>query len=92
MNNNKIRSNNRKKYRKYTKRISNRKLISKDEKTKGKETKNKLRRHIRRLSIRKQITYTQAILHFYNAKSLYEIDKNLLFSLFKNDMDLKEKI
>jgi hypothetical protein len=33
----------------------------------------------------------QAILHFYNAKSIYEIDKNLIYSLHKNDLDLYRK-
>jgi len=50
-----------------------------------------LRRNIKRISKRKGITYTQAILYFYNAKSIYEIDKNLLYSLYKNDLDLTRK-
>jgi hypothetical protein len=56
-----------------------------------KNTNKLLRRNIRRLAKRKQITYKQAILLFYNVKSIYELDKNLLFSLHKNDIDLTRK-
>lgn len=56
------------------------------------KTNKSLRRNIRRIAKRKGITYIQAILHFYNAKSLYEIDKNLLYSLHKSDVDLNRNI
>jgi hypothetical protein len=56
-----------------------------------KKTNKHLRRNIRRIAKRKGITLTEAILVFYNAKSLYEIDKNTLYSLHKNDVDLKRK-
>lgn len=55
-----------------------------------KNTKS-LRRNIKRIAKRKGITYKQAILFFYNVKSIYEIDRNLLYSLYKNDLDSNAK-
>lgn len=73
----------------YSKKINN--LIS--EKTqknnfRKKTTNKKLRRNIRRIALRKNITYKQAILNFYKVDSLYDLDKNLLYSLYK---DLKKE-
>lgn len=57
---------------------------------KKKKTNKKLRRIIKRISLRKNITYKQAILDFYKVKSFYELDKNLIYSLYKDIK--KEKI
>lgn len=40
-----------------------------------------LRRNLRRISERKGITYTQAILRFYGVKNLNQLDKKLVWSL-----------
>jgi hypothetical protein len=50
---------------------------------KSKKTNKGLRRNIRRLAERKGITYEMAILRFYQVKSLKDLDKNLLYSLYK---------
>jgi len=55
---------------------------------KKKKTNKRLRRNIKRISIRKNISYRQAILDFYKVKSFYELDKNLIYSLYK---DLKKE-
>lgn len=55
------------------------------------KTNKLLRRNIRRIAKRKGITFSEAILVFYSAKSLYEIDKNILYSLHKNDVDLTRR-
>lgn len=62
--------------------------ILKTGKKSEKKTNKFLRRNIRRLAKRKNISYKDAILLFYNIKSIYELDKNLLYSLHKNDIDL----
>jgi hypothetical protein len=54
-----------------------------DKTHKKKKTNKSLRRHIRRLSERKGISYEMGILHFYKVGSLKELDKNLVYSLFK---------
>ena len=48
----------------------------------NKSSNKQLRRNIRRIAERKGITYIQAILHFYNVKSIYELDKNLIYIKF----------
>lgn len=53
-------------------------------KFKKKKTNKNLRRNIKRISLRKNITYKQAILCFYKVESLYELDKNLIYSLYKD--------
>lgn len=55
------------------------------ERKKGKRSGNKgLRRYLRRLSERKGITYTEAVLNFYKVKSLTKLDQKLVHSLFKD--------
>lgn len=55
------------------------------EKKKGKRSGNKgLKRYLRRLSERKGITYAEAVLKFYNVKSLSKLDQKLVNSLFKD--------
>lgn len=44
----------------------------------------KLRRNLFRLAKKKGITYELAIMSFYKINSLSDLDKNLLWSLFKN--------
>lgn len=52
---------------------------------KGKKSTNKkLRRNLRRMAERKNISYDEAILKFYGIRSLSQLDKNLLYSLYKN--------
>lgn len=46
-------------------------------------SKKKLRRHIKRLAERKDVSYREAISRFYG-KSINEINKSLLYSLHKN--------
>ena len=48
------------------------------------KTNKGLRRNIRRISERKGITYSEAILLFYNVDSVSKIDKNVMYSLYKN--------
>lgn len=43
----------------------------------------KLRRNIRRIAEKYEISYDEAILKFYNVSSLSKLDKNLFFSLSK---------
>ena len=52
--------------------------------SRDKKTNKGLRRNLRRLAERKGISYEMAIIHFYRVKSLKDLDKNLLYSLFKN--------
>ena len=49
-----------------------------------KKTNKSLRRSIRRMADRKGISYEMGILHFYQVKSLKELDKHLVFSLLKH--------
>lgn len=50
----------------------------------GKKSTKGLRRNIRRISERKGIDYRAAILLFFNVDSISKIDKNLLYSIYKN--------
>lgn len=43
----------------------------------------KIRRNIRRICDRQGISYRDAILKFYSVGSLSELDKNLVWSLYK---------
>jgi hypothetical protein len=49
----------------------------------------KLRRNLFRLAKKKGISYDLAILSFYKIKSLSELDKHLLWSLYKDTKQTK---
>lgn len=52
----------------------------------------KIRRNLRRICDRQGISYKDAILKFYGVGSLKDLDKNLVWSLYKENNKISGKL